>query len=162
MAILITSKVSVEQSVEVPKPRARWSENRGKIPGWNRNFSPVTVFGQTLRLTHFPTQWVTGFFSQGVKQPGREADTHIHLVSTLRLRGAIEKIAYILRSPIVKWYRRLGWGKRLTPVLEQHPELSVTAFQFFELHVSLRRQYATCSFILISDGNIQTFSRQTI
>jgi hypothetical protein len=48
----------------------------------------ATASKPNIRPTHPPIKWVPGL-SPGVKRPGREADTHLHLAAWLRTRGII-------------------------------------------------------------------------
>jgi len=45
-----------------------------------------------LGPTQPPIQWVPGALSLGVKWPGREAITHLHLMPRSRMRGAIPQL----------------------------------------------------------------------
>lgn len=58
---------------------------------WHRQeiFLYSKVSRQDLGATQPPIQWVLEVHSLGVKQPGCEADHHLHLVPTLRMMGAI-------------------------------------------------------------------------
>jgi len=63
-------------------------KNKGKKIIY-RNFLLTTVPRPTLGPTQLPIQWVPGALFLGVKLPGVKLTTHLHLVPTSRIRGAI-------------------------------------------------------------------------
>jgi hypothetical protein len=54
-----------------------------------------------LGPTQPPIEWVTGVISLATKRPGREADTHLHLVQTIRMGGAISPFPQCV---FMAWY----------------------------------------------------------
>jgi hypothetical protein len=72
-----------------------WLNNRGfesrQVLGI---FLFTTVSRTAVGPTQPPIQWVPGALSLGVKWPGREATTHLHLVPRSRMRGAIPPLPH--------------------------------------------------------------------
>jgi hypothetical protein len=52
----------------------------------------VTYVPEALGPTQPPIQWPLGKFSPELKEPGCEADIHLHLVPRFRMSGAVPPI----------------------------------------------------------------------
>jgi hypothetical protein len=68
----------------------------GSIPGRRK----ILLFSPTARSalgpTQPPVQWVPAALSPGVKRPGREATTHLHLMPKSRMCGGIPPLPHKL------------------------------------------------------------------
>jgi hypothetical protein len=69
--------------------RARRPRGRSSSPGSVNNFHFSISSRPALRTTQPPIQWVPGLFLPGVKRPGRELTTHLHVLRRSRKCGSI-------------------------------------------------------------------------